>query len=112
MTIAFGGGAQDTASPNMFASHVFGHFVILGGTGDYAELYGIGRLIGAASDSSTCASGFGVNISLVGEVHDNWECPYQHRAGQNPAARAAGFLLLEAHSVGSSLTVGGSHQEK
>ncbi|CAN5740289.1 hypothetical protein BH23CHL2_BH23CHL2_30080 [soil metagenome] len=71
VTIGFGGGVQDTASPNIFASHAFGHFVILGGTGDYAELYGSGRLIAAASDGSTCASGFGVNLSLVGEAHYN-----------------------------------------
>lgn len=72
LTIAFGGGAQDNYAPTFEASHVFGHFVILEGTGDYAELYGSGRFIGTAGGPNPlCESGFGVNASLMGEAHYN-----------------------------------------
>ena len=72
VTIGLGGGAQDAANPNAFVSHVFGHFMILEGTGEYAELYGSGRLIAAAIEGlETCESGFGVNLSMIGEAHYN-----------------------------------------
>jgi hypothetical protein len=71
VTIAFGADAQDTANPLLFASHVWGHFVIVDGSGAYADLYGSGRIIGGALEGSSCASGFGVNAALVGEAHYN-----------------------------------------
>lgn len=72
VTIAFSGGVQDNYTETFEASHVFGHFVILEGTGDYAELYGSGRLIGTAGGPNPlCDSGFGVNATLVGEAHYN-----------------------------------------
>jgi hypothetical protein len=71
VTIAFTSGAQDVATFTTFASHVWGHFVIVDGSGAYTELYGHGRLVGTASDDATCASGFGVGLSLIGEAHFN-----------------------------------------
>lgn len=72
VTIVFGGGAQDNYTEVFQASHFWGHFMILEGTGAYAELYGNGRVIGTAGGpDSTCASGFGVNLSMIGEAHYN-----------------------------------------
>jgi hypothetical protein len=72
VTILFAGEAQDNVSASFQASHVWGHFLVLEGTGEYAELYASGRIIGTAGGpSATCASGFGVNISMVGEAHRN-----------------------------------------
>ena len=72
VTIAFGGKAQDNYTETFEASHVWGHFVVLDGTGDYAELYGNGRVIATAGGPmANCASGFGVNISMIGEAHYN-----------------------------------------
>ncbi len=72
VTIAFAGEAQDNVSASFEASHVWGHFLVLEGTGEYAELYAGGRIVGTAGGpSATCASGFGVDISMVGEAHSN-----------------------------------------
>ena len=72
VTIVFTGEAQDNFAPAFEASHVWGHFVILEGTGDYADLYGSGRVIGTAGwPAATCASGFGVSLSMIGEAHSN-----------------------------------------
>lgn len=72
VTIGFSGRAQDNDTSVVEASHVFGHFVILEGSGDYADLYGSGRAIGTASGPDpACASGFGVTISMIGEAHYN-----------------------------------------
>lgn len=71
LTIGFGGMAQDVINATVYTAHVHGHFVIVEGTGDYADLYASGRFIGAASDSDTCASGFSVGVSLIGEAHSN-----------------------------------------
>ncbi|CAN5521459.1 hypothetical protein BH23CHL2_BH23CHL2_07730 [soil metagenome] len=72
VTIAFAGGAQDNYTPSFEASHFWGHFVVLEGTGAYAELYANGRIIGTAGGPSpTCESGFGVNASLIGEARFN-----------------------------------------
>lgn len=72
VTIAFTGEAQDNFSASFEASHFWGHFLVLEGTGEYAELYAGGRIIGTAGEpSATCASGFGVNIAMVGEAHRN-----------------------------------------
>jgi hypothetical protein len=72
LTVAFAGDAQDNYTQTFEASHVFGHFVIIEGSGDYAGLYGSGRIVGTAGGSMAgCASGFGVAISMVGEAHYN-----------------------------------------
>ena len=72
VTITFAGEAQDNYSASFEASHVWGHFLILEGSGDYAELYAGGRIIATAGGpSATCASGFGVNMSLIGVAHSN-----------------------------------------
>ncbi len=72
VTILFAGEAQDNISASFQASHVGGHFLVLEGTGAYTELYAGGRIIGtAAGPSATCASGYGVDISMVGEAHYN-----------------------------------------
>ncbi|CAN5702702.1 hypothetical protein BH23CHL2_BH23CHL2_24010 [soil metagenome] len=72
VTIVFGGGAQDNFTEAFEASHFWGHFMILEGTGAYAELYGNGRVIGTAGGPNpSCASGFGVNFSMIGEAHYN-----------------------------------------
>jgi len=71
LTVAFAGMAQDVINTDIYTAHVFGHFVVVEGAGAYAELYASGRLIAAASDTATCASGFGVSLSLIGEAHYN-----------------------------------------
>lgn len=72
VTFGFVGGAQDAIDGEVFASHVGGHWTIVDGTGDYAELYGSGRLIAAAMEpNSTCASNFGLHAYLIGEAHYN-----------------------------------------
>lgn len=69
--LGFVAGAQDTASSTESASHAFGQFVITGGTGAYAELFGHGRVVGSATGLAQCASGFGAQISLIGEATYN-----------------------------------------
>lgn len=72
ITIAFSGSAQDNYTPAFAASHVWGHFVIVDGTGDYAEFYGSGRLVATAGEPNPlCESSFGVNAQLIGETHFN-----------------------------------------
>ncbi len=65
--IGFVAGAQDVS----FSSFGFGTYTIIGGTGDYAELYGNGRVIGAAQNLSHCEFGYGVRLSLIGGAHYN-----------------------------------------
>jgi hypothetical protein len=65
--VGFVGGAQDVG----FISHGFGTFVITGGAGAYAELYGNGRVVGSAVLLPQCESGFGARLSLIGEAHYN-----------------------------------------
>lgn len=67
MTIQFLGEAQDHPE----SSVGWGHFVIVGGTGAYAELYGRGKITGAAAEYMQCDSGFGVRFQLIGEGHFN-----------------------------------------
>lgn len=67
MTIEFLGEAQDHPE----SSVGWGHFVIVGGTGAYAELYGRGKITGALAEYMQCDSGFGVRFQLVGEGHFN-----------------------------------------
>lgn len=72
VTIAFGGGAQDTYTETFEASHVAGHFLILEGTGEYANLYGSGRVVATAGGPDpVCESGFSINASLIGETRAN-----------------------------------------
>lgn len=70
VTLTWTGDAIDLASPTWFVSHAWGHFVIIEGTGDYAELYGHGRIVASAGDAG-CGSGFGVRLNLTGEAHYN-----------------------------------------
>jgi hypothetical protein len=62
------GGAQDGET----YSGTWGPFMILGGDGAYAELYGAGRTVATALDSSICATGVGVRLSFVGVAHYNY----------------------------------------
>lgn len=72
VTLGFVGGGQDIVSTaEEFTGHGWGSFVILDGTGEYAEFYGQGRAVGTASTNTSCASGFGVNFNLFGETHYN-----------------------------------------
>lgn len=72
VTLGFVGGGQDIVSTvEEFTGHGWGSFVILEGTGEYAEFYGQGRAVGTASTNTSCASGFGVNFSFIGETHYN-----------------------------------------
>lgn len=55
-------------------SNAWGHFVIVGGEGAYAELFGHGRWTGwnaAPGAAERCASGFGGYMNLYGEAHYN-----------------------------------------
>jgi hypothetical protein len=45
--------------------------VIVGGTGAYAELYGHGKITGAAMEAMQCDAGFGVRLQLIGQGHFN-----------------------------------------
>lgn len=65
--IFFLGGAQDGET----YSGGWGPFMITGGDGAYAELYGYGRAVATAMESSTCASGAGFRLSYVGVAHFN-----------------------------------------
>jgi hypothetical protein len=65
--IGFVAGAQDSG----FLSHGFGSFVVVEGTGDYAELYGSGRIVGSAILLPQCEGGVGARLSLIGEAHYN-----------------------------------------
>lgn len=67
VTLAWVGGAQD----NGLASHGFGNFMILDGTGAYAELYGHGRITGTALEMASCEFGYGARIYFYGEAHSN-----------------------------------------
>ncbi|CAN5657099.1 hypothetical protein BH24CHL1_BH24CHL1_10080 [soil metagenome] len=67
MTIQFLGEAQDHPE----SSVGWGHFVIVGGTGAYAELYGHGKITGAAMEAMQCDAGFGVRLQLIGQGHFN-----------------------------------------
>lgn len=67
MTVQFMGEAQDHPQ----SSVGWGHFVIVGGTGAYAELYGRGKITAAATEYLQCDSGFGVRLQLTGEGHFN-----------------------------------------
>ncbi len=70
-TLEFVGGGRDVESAGSFANHAFGTYVITGGTGAYAELYGQGRVTGAATSMPQCSSGFGAHIQFIGEAHMN-----------------------------------------
>jgi hypothetical protein len=65
--IGFVGGSQDVG----FSSFGFGNYVITGGTGAYEELYGNGRVIGAAQEIASCEYGFGVRVRFIGTAHYN-----------------------------------------
>ncbi len=67
LVIGFVGGAQDVG----FSSFGFGNYVITGGTGAYEELYGNGRVIGAAQEIASCEYGFGVRVRFIGTAHYN-----------------------------------------
>jgi hypothetical protein len=67
VAIAFMGGAQD----GEVYSGAWGPFMILGGDGAYAELYGMGRSVATVFFTDTCASGLGVRVSFVGVAHYN-----------------------------------------
>jgi hypothetical protein len=66
-SVAFLGGAQDGET----YSGSWGPFMILGGDGAYAELYGNGRAVMTAAETSTCATGVGFRISSIGIAHFN-----------------------------------------
>ncbi len=66
-TIGFVLGGQDVGD----VSHGFGNYMITGGTGAYAELYGQGRVTGSALEMPQCEFGFGVRIQFIGEAHYN-----------------------------------------
>ncbi len=67
LTVGVVSGGQDNGS----VSFAFGNFVITGGTGAYEQLYGHGRIIGAATPMPQCESGVGASLSLIGEAHYN-----------------------------------------
>lgn len=71
VTLGFVGGAQDAANDVEFASHAWGNFVVLEGTGEYAEFYGNGRVTGSATEMAQCASGYGAHLTFYGESHYN-----------------------------------------
>ncbi len=66
-TIQFLGEAQDHPQ----SSVGWGHWMIVEGTGAYAELYGRGKVTGAAMEHLQCASGFGIHLQFLGDVHSN-----------------------------------------
>lgn len=70
-TLEFVGGGREILSPDTFTSHGFGTFIITGGTGAYADLYGLGRVTGTATAMPGCASGFGVHVQFIGEAQMN-----------------------------------------
>lgn len=71
VTIALAGTVQDVITQEFFVSNFWGQYLILEGTGDYAELFGHGRMIGSAGNNTTCAAGFGIDTQLLGEAHYN-----------------------------------------
>lgn len=67
MTIQLLGQTQDTAT-----THVgWGQFVIVGGTGAYADLYGQGNVTGYGGEFLQCEAGYGVHFQLLGNAHLN-----------------------------------------
>jgi len=70
VTLTWAGDALDLDLVTSFVSHTWGHFVVVEGTGAYADLFGHGRIVATAGDAG-CASGFGVRLSLIGEAHVN-----------------------------------------
>lgn len=67
MTIEFVGEAQD----HPMSSVGFGRWIVVEGTGAYAETYGYGGITGSAGDYMQCDSGSGVHLQLLGDVHTN-----------------------------------------
>jgi hypothetical protein len=70
-TLEFVAGGQDLESADSYSSHAFGSYIITGGTGAYADLYGLGRVVGTASSMPGCASGFGAQVQFIGAAHMN-----------------------------------------
>lgn len=67
MTIQLLGETQDHAE-----THVgWGHWLIVGGTGAYAELYGHGKVSGYGGNFPQCDSGYGVQFQFLGDAHFN-----------------------------------------
>lgn len=68
VAIEFVSGAQDIGTGGSIG---FGNYVITGGTGAYAEMYGHGRVIAALQELPGCESGFGIRIDLYGVAQYN-----------------------------------------
>jgi hypothetical protein len=66
-TVQFLGESQDHPE----SSTAWGHWVIVGGTEAYAELFGHGKVTGAAMENLQCESGFGARLQFRGDMHFN-----------------------------------------
>ena len=67
LTIQFLGTAQDTVETSVG----WGHWVIVDGTGAYANVNGNGKVTGYAGEFEQCSPGFGVWLQYIGQVHMN-----------------------------------------